>query len=59
MPDSNNHLLTIGLAQIAPVWLRRDATLAKIADWVSQAADQDCQLIVFGEALAPVYPFWV
>ena len=59
MPDRNNYLLTIGLAQIAPVWLRRDATLAKIADWVSQAADQDCQLVVFGEALAPGYPFWV
>ena len=59
MPDRNNYLLTIGLAQIAPVWLRRDATLAKIADWVGQAADQDCQLVVFGEALAPGYPFWV
>lgn len=59
MPDKNNSLLTIGLAQIAPVWLRRDATLAKIADWVNQAADQGCQLVVFGEALAPGYPFWV
>jgi len=59
MSDKHNSLLTIGLAQIAPVWLRRDASLAKIADWVAQAADQDCQLVVFGEALAPGYPFWV
>ncbi|WP_020590677.1 carbon-nitrogen hydrolase family protein [Kiloniella laminariae] len=56
-PDKD--LLTLGLAQITPVWLNRDATLAKIADYVSQAADQDCDLVGFGEALAPGYPFWL
>lgn len=51
--------LTVGLAQIAPVWLNREATLAKVADCVSQAADQDFQLVAFGEALIPGYPFWL
>ena len=49
----------MGLAQIAPVWLRRDATLDKITGWIHDAASQDCELIVFGEALLPGYPFWV
>ena len=51
--------LTVGLAQIAPVWLNQEATLVKVADYVSQAADQNCQLVAFGEALVPGYPFWL
>ena len=49
----------MGLAQIAPVWLDRDATLAKVVDYIGQAADAGCNLVVFGEALVPGYPFWV
>jgi len=51
--------LTIGLAQIAPIWLDRDATLAKIVTWVEQAATLGCHLVAFGEALLPGYPFWL
>lgn len=51
--------LTIALAQLAPVWLNRDATLQKILDYVSQAADQNADLVAFGEALLPGYPFWL
>jgi len=51
--------LRAGLAQIAPIWLERDATLKKIADYVSMAADDHCDLVIFGEALAPGYPFWL
>jgi len=46
------------LAQIAPAWLQREATLEKILARLEQAADQDAQLAVFGEALLPGYPFW-
>ncbi len=56
MPDKH---LTVGLAQIAPVWLDREATVAKVADWVKKAAADGCELVVFGEALVPGYPFWV
>ena len=51
--------INVGLAQIAPVWLDRDATVAKVADWATRAAAEGCQLVVFGEALVPGYPFWV
>ena len=49
----------MGVAQIAPVWLHRDATLAKIVARVREAAARGCGLVVFGEALVPGYPFWV
>jgi nitrilase len=51
--------LTVGCAQIAPVWLQRDATLQKVADVVQRAAREGCQLVAFGEALVPGYPFWI
>ena len=51
--------VAVGLAQIAPVWLDRDATLAKVVDWIDKAAAGGCDLVVFGEALVPGYPFWV
>ncbi len=51
--------LVVALAQIAPVWLDRVATVAKVADWVTQAAAAGSRLVVFGEALVPGYPFWV
>ncbi len=54
-----SHTLRVGLAQIAPVWLLRDATLAKVVDWITRAAKDDCDLVIFGEALVPGYPFWV
>ncbi len=50
--------LTVGIGQIAPVWLDRDATLAKVADYVTRAGEEKCRLVVFGEALVPGYPFW-
>ncbi len=51
--------ITIGFAQIAPVWLDRARTLEKVLDYASRAANQGCQLLAFGEALVPGYPFWV
>ncbi len=51
--------LKVGLAQIAPVWMDRKQTLAKVTDYLKQAGKKGCQLLVFGEALVPGYPFWV
>ena len=56
MSDSS---ITVGLAQIAPIWLQRDATLEKVIAWIGDAAARDCDLVAFGEALVPGYPFWV
>lgn len=51
--------ISVGLAQIAPVWLKRDATIDKVVSWIEKSAREGCSLVVFGEALIPGYPFWV
>ncbi|KPF78497.1 carbon-nitrogen hydrolase [alpha proteobacterium AAP81b] len=51
--------LTLGLAQITPVWIDRAATLAKVVASIDSAAARGCGLVAFGEALVPGYPFWV
>ena len=58
MNDSPD-LLTIALAQIAPVWLDGQRTLAKILMRLEKAANLGCNLVAFGEALLPGYPFWI
>jgi nitrilase len=52
-------LIKVGLAQIAPVWLDRAATLEKVAQFVSDAGSAGCDLVTFGEGLVPGYPFWI
>ncbi len=59
MKNMTNDLLKIGLAQIAPVWLNKEKTTEKIVSYISDAGKQNCDLVVFGEALLPGYPFWV
>lgn len=51
--------LKVAVAQIAPVWLNRVATLEKVVSKITEAGQEKCQLVVFGEALVPGYPFWV
>ena len=50
--------LRVALAQIAPAWLQREATLEKILARLEEAAGRGARLAVFGEALLPGYPFW-
>ncbi len=54
-----NDQIRVGLAQIAPVWIDREKTIAKVVDWIKKAAAEDCQLVAFGETLVPGYPFWL
>lgn len=49
----------VALAQISPVWLNREATITKVLEWIEKAAEQNCQLVAFGETLIPGYPFWL
>ena len=58
-PENHSDFLKIGIAQIAPAWLNRDRTLAKVVSYVNLAADKGCKLVAFGEALLPGYPFWI
>ncbi len=51
--------ITVALAQIAPVWLDKEATLEKILTILKQAKLEGAELVVFGEALLPGYPFWL
>ncbi len=53
------NLLKVGMAQVAPIWLDKDATLNKIKDLIGQAAKEQTELLVFGEAFLPGYPFWL
>ncbi|MCY7397622.1 MAG: carbon-nitrogen hydrolase family protein [Sphingomonas bacterium] len=51
--------LTVGIAQIAPAWLDRRATLDRVGEAARRGASEGCQLLCFGEALVPGYPFWL
>ncbi|AKA34672.1 carbon-nitrogen hydrolase family protein [Flagellimonas lutaonensis] len=51
--------LKVALAQIAPVWLDKKATLEKILVAIQETAKEKTELLVFGEALLPGYPFWL
>ncbi|TFG78833.1 MAG: carbon-nitrogen hydrolase family protein [Flavobacteriales bacterium] len=53
------NLLKVAMAQITPVWLDKKATLQKIESYILEAAAQESELVVFGEALLPGYPFWL
>ncbi len=54
-----DNLLKVALAQISPVWLDKNATLQKIETTIKEAAKEKAELVVFGEALLPGYPFWL
>ncbi len=46
-------------AQIAPVLLDREATLARVEQSIREAAAGGARLVAFGEALVPGYPVWI
>ncbi len=51
--------LTVAAVQMAPIWLDRAATIAKVVDRLHEAAAAGARLVTFGEALVPGYPFWI
>ena len=53
------HTLKIAMAQISPIWLDKEKTIDKIKAHIIYAGEKNCELIVFGEALLPGYPFWL
>ncbi len=55
----SKNTLKIGLAQISPVWLDKERTIKKVRKYIQKAGKKECDLIVFGEALLPGYPYWV
>jgi nitrilase len=57
MSDSGS--IKVALAQIAPVWLDREATLSKVIERSGEASSRGASLVAFGEALVPGYPVWI
>lgn len=55
----NNDIIKVGLAQIAPIWLNKEATIEKVSEYIKSAAAKNCDLVTFGEAFIPGYPFWI
>src|SRR5262245_13657575 len=51
--------MRIAAAQLAPVFLDREATLAKVVAGIRRAAEQGASLVAFGETLVPGYPAWI
>ncbi len=51
--------LKIAIAQIAPIWLDREATTNKIIDYIKKAGKKASDLVAFGESLLPGYPYWI
>lgn len=51
--------LKVSLAQLAPVWLDKEGTRARILEHLELAAEEGAELVVFGEGYLPGYPFWL
>ncbi len=51
--------VTVAAVQASPVFLDRDATVAKAIDLIAKAAADGARLIVFPETFIPTYPDWV
>ncbi len=49
----------IAAVQAAPVFMDREATVAKAHKLIAEAAQNGAQLVVFPEAFIPTYPDWI
>ena len=56
---NTSNFLNVALAQIAPIWLDKEQTIEKIKNTIETASKEKAELIIFGEALLPGYPFWI
>jgi len=51
--------MIVSAAQAAPVFLDRDATIAKACALIDEARSNGARLLAFPEAFVPAYPDWV
>jgi nitrilase len=59
MPDAAATPYRVAIVQVPPVFLDREATLARAVAKVEEAADEGAHLVAFPEAFVPGYPDWV
>ena len=50
--------IKVAAVQAAPVFLDRDATIAKLDTLVGEAANEGAELVVFGESFVAGFPIW-
>jgi len=48
----------VAAAQVSPIFMDRDHTIAKVGDTIAEAARNGAALVVFPETLVPGYPSW-
>lgn len=58
MPGKLHRRFRVAAVQAAPVFLNRDATIAKLDGWVTKAKAVGADLVVFGESYIPAFPLW-
>src|SRR5258708_3224 len=58
-PAADSKRARVAIAQFAPVYLDKRASLAKALALIQQAAKRDAQLVAFGESWLPGYPAWL
>src|SRR6266849_4163907 len=56
---ANSKQVRVAIAQSAPVYLDKQASLAKALGLIQQAAKRGAQLVAFGETWLPCYPAWL
>jgi len=54
-----NNIVKVAVAQLAPVFLNKEKTVAKACDAILEAGKQGAKLIVFPEAFISGYPDWI
>src|SRR5579864_3160775 len=59
MSNMHNAPFKVAIAQVAPVFLDRAATLEKACELIVDAGHAGARLIVFPAAFIPGYPFWI
>jgi len=58
-PSADSKQVCVAIAQSAPVYLDKHASLAKALDLIGQAAKRGARLVAFGETWLPGYPAWL
>ena len=55
----NDEPFKVAVAQAAPIFLDREATVEKACGLIAQAGKEGARLVVFPETFIPAYPDWV